>query len=305
MRTPIPTSARTRARRVRVDAYAKVNLGLRVRGRRPDGYHEIDTVLQSVDLYDTLELIPRPDPDGGIALNVRVERAEEAFSLDVPPEANLAVRAAELLRERVGLPQGQGVTIELRKRIPVGAGLGGGSSDAAAVLAGLNALFALELPQHELMALGAALGSDVPFFLRGGRCRARGRGERVEPLPLPLSRHEEREVYALLVPPFTLRTRDVYEAFDELRPGTPDSPYLNDLEGAALALRPELHRYRGFLLKRGVPFGLSGSGPTYFAVLEDERRARALAQEALKELPGVRAFVCRPTRTGHRVLLAT
>jgi len=295
MRTPIPTSARTRARRVRVDAYAKVNLGLRVRETRPDGYHEVDTVLQSVDLHDTLELSPCPDPGGGIALKVRVE---DSGGLDIPPEENLAVRAAELLRERVGLPRGQGVTIELRKRIPVGAGLGGGSSDAAAVLAGLNALFALGLSRKELVELGAALGSDVPFFLWGGRGRARGRAR-------PLGSHEEREVYALFVPPFTLRTRDVYKAFDELRPGTPDSPYPNDLEGAALALRPELRRYREFLARRDVPFGLSGSGPTYFAVLKDEQGARALAHEAVEELPGVRAFVCRPTRTGHRVLLVT
>jgi len=150
-----------------------VNLGLRVRETRPDGYHEVDTVLQSVDLHDTLELSPCPDPGGGIALKVRVE---DSGGLDIPPEENLAVRAAELLRERVGLPRGQGVTIELRKRIPVGAGLGGGSSDAAAVLAGLNALFALGLSRKELVELGAALGSDVPFFLWGGRGRARGRG---------------------------------------------------------------------------------------------------------------------------------
>ncbi len=274
-------------RTLQIEAYAKINLGLRVLSKRPDGYHEIDTVLQSVDLCDLLTLWARPD--GKVVLEMEPE-------LGIPPEANLAYRAAQSLKGRAGLAQG--VRIRIEKRVPAGAGLGGGSSDAAAVLAGLNALFALGLSVHELMALGAGLGSDVPFFLLGGRCRARGRGERLEKLP---DAAVEREMYVLLVPPFALGAREVYQTFDQLHPSQAlSSPYPNDLEAAALALRPELKIYRRFLQQQGVPFGMSGSGPTYFAVLPSEAQAQALAERAKRELPtGTQAFVCRSTRVGY------
>ncbi len=283
MRTP------TSAPALRLRAYAKINRGLRVLRRRPDGYHEIDTVMQSVDLYDTLTLQPRGDeeisltmsPDGGI-----------------PPEENLALRAARLLRERVGLPRG--VHIVLEKRIPVGAGLGGGSSDAAAVLQGLNALFELGLERRALRDLASELGSDVPFFLVGGRCRARGRGERLQPLSVPEA--ERRQIYVLLVPPFSLRAQEVYQAWDRGIPRAPASPYPNDLEGAALALRPELAVYREFLVEAGSPFGLSGSGPAYFAVAPEEEAVR-LAEGAKRELPrGTQVFLCRGTAVGAEIV---
>ena len=278
-------------RTLQIEAYAKINLGLRVLSKRPDGYHEIDTVLQSIDLCDLITLAPQQD--GEISLTMMPD-------LDIPAEQNLALQAAQLLRKQVGLPMG--VHVHIDKRIPVSAGLGGGSSDAAAVLAGLNELFALGLSVHELMALGAELGSDVPFFLLGGRCRARGRGERLEKLPDALI---EQEIYVLLVPPFALSTHEVYRTFDQLHPPQMlNSPYPNDLEVAALALRPNLKIYREFLKQQGVSFGMSGSGPTYFAVLTDELQARALAERAKQELPAdTQALVCRPTRVGYALAL--
>lgn len=286
MRTP--TSVRPRALRLR--AYAKINLGLRVLKKRPDGYHEIDTVMQTVDLCDSLTLEPR---DGeGITLEMKPD-------LGIPLEENLALRAARLLQERVGLPQG--VHITLKKEIPAGAGLGGGSSDAAAVLQGLNALFELGLELKALLELASGLGSDVSFFLMGGRCRAWGRGERLKRSPVP--EEEQGYVYVLLVPPFPLSTREVYEAWDGDHLETPASPYPNDLESAALMLRPELAVYREFLVETGWPFGLSGSGPTYFAVISDEEKAVQLTKEAERALPReTQVFLCRGTSVGVEVV---
>ncbi|MCJ7822857.1 MAG: 4-(cytidine 5'-diphospho)-2-C-methyl-D-erythritol kinase, partial [Armatimonadetes bacterium] len=155
-----------------VSASAKVNLCLRVLGRRSDGYHEVQTVLHTVGIWDTLRLSPLPG-ERRIALTVNVP--------EVPAdESNLCWRAAHLLAERAGTPHG--VRIDLEKCIPAGAGMGGGSSDAAATLAGLSRMWELDLDPAELEGIGAELGADVPFFLRGGCCLARGRGEKLEDL---------------------------------------------------------------------------------------------------------------------------
>lgn len=277
------------AKALNIRAYAKVNLELQVLGKRADGYHEIDTVLQSVDLADLIMLKPHSH---------REITLEMTPDLGIPPDENLALRAAR--REGAGLSIGAHILID--KRIPAGAGLGGGSSDAAAVLVGLNALFGLGLRTGELSALAAELGSDVPFFLMGGRCRARGRGERLEKIHIPDA--ELSNIYVLFVPPFSLSAREVFEAFDRLQPKPLDSPYPNDLEGAALALRPELRAYREFLA--GVPFGLSGSGPTYFAVTTDEGEAASLLKLAERELlEGTRGLLCRSATTGSDVVLHT
>jgi 4-diphosphocytidyl-2-C-methyl-D-erythritol kinase len=281
---------RTLTQTLSIRAYAKVNLGLRVVGRRPDGYHEIDTVLQSIDLCDHITLAPRRD--GEISLKTTPD-------FGIPPDENLALRAARLLNERVGLPMG--VRILLDKEIPVGAGLGGGSSDAAAVLRGLNRLFGLGLDAEALMELGAELGSDVPFFLMGGCCRARGRGERLE--KLSVSDAELNNIYVLFVPPFSLSAREVYGAFERLRPQALDSPYPNDLEGAALALRPELRPYREFLKSAGAPFGMSGSGPTYFAVVDSETEAAEILRRAERGLcEETRRLLCRSVTAGSDVV---
>ena len=150
-------------------AFAKLNLTLEVLGRRGDGYHEVRTILQTVDLADQLEIRPYP--------SLRVECDDPALN----GEANLAWRAAKALaRSRSIQPR---ASIFIQKRIPVGMGLGGGSSDAAAALIALNQLWGLSLGAEELAQVAAELGSDVPFFLWGGTALAEGRGERVKPLP--------------------------------------------------------------------------------------------------------------------------
>ena len=169
---------------MRLRAPAKINLSLEVLGRRPDGYHEVRSVLQAVDLADWVEI----EEADALTLHVEPEGA-------APAEENLVLNAAQLLRGATGATRGAAIT--LRKQIPVAAGLGGGSSDAAAALLGLGRLWALDLDQAQLGALAARLGSDVPFFLGGATALASGRGEQLEELPAPVER------FAVIVTPTT------------------------------------------------------------------------------------------------------
>ncbi|GBC76376.1 4-diphosphocytidyl-2-C-methyl-D-erythritol kinase [bacterium HR07] len=279
-----------------VRACAKINLGLRVLGRRPDGYHEIETFFQSVDLHDTLtlEFIERPE----IQLEVVSPWA-------LPPgRENLVYRAAELVLAHAGLRAG--VRILLKKRIPVGAGLGGGSSDAAATLVGLRELFQLRLSDTELHRLALNLGSDVPYFLMGGLCRGRGRGEILEKIPSLLCGHS----FVLVKPSCSLSTEAVYREYDKLLEHGWQPPAVqlwagidcaNDLEEAAMRLCPQLRELRCILrdLKPDL-WGMSGSGPTYYAMWPEpahtEIAASALAQQ------GYTVFFVRPTSTGYELV---
>ena len=162
-------------------AYAKLNLTLEVIRKRADGYHDLATILQTVDLHDTLEF---SEGDG-----IEFECSDASIGGD----DNLVVRSAELLRKIAG--DGRGVRISLRKRIPVAAGLGGGSADAAATLRGLNRLWELGLAESELVEIGAEIGSDVPFLVSGGTALASGRGEILERLPTP-----EHEWFVVVTP---------------------------------------------------------------------------------------------------------
>src|SRR3954452_13473605 len=179
---------------VRVWAPAKVNLHLEVLGRRPDGYHELATLMVAVSLQDTLEF--RDDPSGAVRLS------GDQPDLAAGPD-NLVCRAAELVRRRAG--HAGGVSVTLRKRIPLAAGLAGGSSDAAATLAGLNRLWRLGRSNAELARLGAEIGSDVAFFFATPAAWCTGRGEVVTPVSLGEPLH-----LVLVCPPVGLSTADVY-----------------------------------------------------------------------------------------------
>lgn len=266
-----------------LEAFGKVNRSLVVLGRRPDGYHEIDTLFQTIDLSDWI----RFEEDERLTLSID----QGTLPSD---ESNLVLRAARALSGRVG--GNRGARLYLSKRIPVGAGLGGGSADAAATLLGLNALWRLEKTVGELCAIGATIGSDVPFFLFGGLARGTGRGDRIEPLP---DRPEESLV--LLLPSFGMATPEVYRALDAAPAPDPvppraDSlamPDRNDLETAAERLRPELSPLRSALLAEGaVSARLSGSGSTVFGVFRSQPEARAAAA-ALDGRGGVRALLTR------------
>ena len=195
------------------EAPAKINRELRVGALRRDGYHELLSRLVSIDLADTLEVAPA---DGALELVCE--------GIPVPcDESNLVVRAARALAERLGRPAD--VRIRLEKRIPVGAGLGGGSSDAATTLLLLSRLWSSRLEPGELTEIAASLGSDVPFFLVGGEAEVSGRGERVRPLA------DSPTVELLLaVPPFSIATARIYAAFDRSTPDLADRRLPNSLD---------------------------------------------------------------------------
>lgn len=268
-------------------ACAKLNIGLRVAGLRGDGYHEIDSVFQTIDLADRLTLAPRDAPGPQVTT---------VPDLGIDPSENLVLRAIALLDDHVD--QGTGLSVRIDKRIPMGAGLGGGSSDAAATLVALNRLWELGLSRDELRPYARRLGCDVPFFLHGGRCRVGGRGDRIE--PMDDGNPGINEAYVLLVPPWPLATSEVYRTFDQLRSSSlVSSPYANDLEAAALQLEPRLRSYRDWLRAADVAFGLSGSGPVYFAVASSVAEATNMAAAAGRDLNGD-ALVCLPTTSGQQ-----
>src|SRR5262245_11501410 len=265
------------ARRLVLLAAAKVNLALEVLGKRADGYHEIATVLQAVDLFDRIVL------EAADTLSLHTDDP------DLPAdEGNLVMRAARLLQKAAGIESG--ARIRLQKRIPVAAGLGGGSSDAAATLWGLNRLWKLRWPTARLQELAVELGMDVPFFLGAGRAVARGRGEQLATLP-------GGGGYALVLvnPRVPLSTRDVYERvpagwraeptgterlIEALRTRNVSrvaAALTNNLERVAEPVLPVIGRMKAALLAAGALGAImSGSGPTVFGIARSLDHARQI-----------------------------
>jgi 4-diphosphocytidyl-2-C-methyl-D-erythritol kinase len=276
-------------------SYAKFNLYLAVLGRRPDGYHEIDSVLQSVSLADRLTFTPLEDP--------RLELHCDAPG--IPTGAgNLIVRALERLRSRGGVRAGMRVVLE--KRIPAMAGLGGGSSNAACALAAGNLVWSTGLPEEAL----AELGSDVPFFLRGGAQRCRGRGERLDPLtPIPASDwilvkppwgHATRDVYALTAKELTGERPDVRIMLESIAkrdlPGIVGLGF-NDLEGPAREITPQADDLRRRLAAAGLQgVRQAGSGSAWVGWCPDPVAARRVRSEGRRR--GWAVYRVRPTERG-------
>lgn len=275
---------------VTVFAPAKLNLFLKVLGKRVDGYHELETLMVSVSRYDTLVLTD--EPDGRLWLTCHDGRPSNrpAATRDPLPSGpdNLVFRAAQLLKSATGVPCG--ARIELVKRIPLAAGLAGGSSDAAATLWGLNRLWRLGLSAADLAALAARLGSDVPFFLAPNSAAiCRGRGEIVEPLPLPA-----RLWFVIARPPTGLSTAEVYrhcrpsteacsagELAARLRSGRLKSAaglFHNALQEPAERLDASVTRLkRAFARQPFAGHSMSGSGTSYFGLCRSRRQAVHLA----------------------------
>lgn len=282
-----------------VAAPAKLNLFLEVLGRRPDGYHELNTLMAAVDLFDTLEL--RPAADGAIRLTC------DPPGLPTGPD-NLVYKAADRLRQRVGRPV-LGAAIRLTKRIPAQAGLGGGSSDAAATIVGLNRVWDLNLPKEALAEVAAAVGSDVAFFLDLPAAWCTGRGEVVTPEPAG------RPLDAVLVcPPVGLATADVFRRLSvppsptdgtaaraAFRAGDPVAlgrALFNRLQGPAFELAPLVKTVYSRLASLN-PAGclMSGSGSAVFAVCRDRadslRVAAAFRAATPQSEPESRVHVVR------------
>ena len=300
---------------MRVPAPAKINLHLRVGPRQPDGFHPLLTWMTTIGLFDTLTLVRRRSDPAAASRS----GSHRWFSLScsdpgLPTDgSNLVTRAARALADALsqvgeGLtgPQRDEASAFLIKRIPRGAGLGGGSSDAAAALIGLNRLWELNAPLERLRIIAAELGSDVPFFLHGPSCVCSGRGERVREIDPPGVKW-----VTLVTPGFEIATADVYRRFDEMGLGSEEAvlappnwsawtkcsakelmPQLtNDLEPAAFSLRPQLGELRAKLERElSHVVRMSGSGSSLFVLCDDADEAKSQVLK-VKEQLGVGAMV--------------
>jgi len=259
-----------------IRSFAKINLALAVLGRRPDGYHNIETVFQAIDLADELEF----HPSGEISLT-----CEELP--DVSEKDNSVWKAALALAELTG--EQRGVAITLRKKIPSGAGLGGGSGNAASALLGLRRFWNLDVSDADLYAVASELGSDVPFFLMGGAALGKGRGEILTALP-----DFQPEHIVVVYPGISVSTASAYRALNLGLTSVDSDPRIqsflglaengnswragvfNDFETAILPAHPEIAEAKSFLEKRGaISTLLSGSGSSVFGFFLNEESARA------------------------------
>jgi len=281
---------------MQIAAPAKINLHLRVGRRRADGFHPLLSWMVGIGLFDNLSLTKKPAESG-----VTLTCDDPSLPCD---ERNLAMRAALELRRR--LPADcPGVSIHLEKRIPAGGGLGGGSSDAATTLLGLNQLWNAKLTIEQLSEIAGKLGSDVPFFLFGSSSVCKGRGEAVRPIGVPASKW-----VTLVLPPIGMPTGDVYSRFDSMNLGNdqaieqePDWKhwltlgstallplFVNDLEVPAFSLRPDLADLRSSIEKTlSRPVRMSGSGSSLFTLFDEQLDATAAAQ-VVSDRHGVRTL---------------
>jgi len=292
--------------RISVRSTAKLNLFLEVLGKRPDGYHEIETVMQEVALFDRLELERIPGESRGTI----------EFSCNVPglapPGANLVERAAALFAKEHPIPSG--VRICLTKSTPAGTGMGAGSANAAATLAALNELFQTRIHNQALESLASNIGSDCAFFVIGGAAIARGRGEILEPIPLP------QRWFLIAIPRISVPTGAVYAALAARLPepsgirtipraalASPSAALcanalFNRLEQAAYSLHPQLPRLADAIERSAAtPVRLTGSGGALFAVFDDARSAQAAAERAFCDVsdPALDRFLVASSIHSH------
>lgn len=262
-------------------APAKINLFLHVTGRRADGYHQLQTVFCLLDFHDTLHL--RSTADGNIS---RIDGNPL-----VAAEHDLSVRAARLLQQHTGCRQG--VAIRVEKRIPLGGGLGGGSSDAASILLALNRLWQLRLSRAELQKLALTLGADVPFFIFGQNAWADGVGEQLQPIAL------EPRYYLVITPDLHVSTAEIFASGELTRNTIPTTiaafsgnensgqPFCNDLEAVVCARHPVIAHCMAWL-SQFSPARMSGSGASIFAGFASAHAARSALAQLPPEMNGTR-----------------
>ena len=278
---------------VRVPAYAKVNLRLDVLGRRADGYHELRTIFQAISLHDILVLEKMREPGVDLRIAGNSQLAGE------PGKDNLVYRALDELGREIGMQHG--VRASLTKRIPVGRGLGGGSSDAAAALVGLLRLTGKRIAAARLLEIASGLGADVPFFLHGGRALGIGRGTEIYPLP----DEPRREVLVISPHEIAVPTKDAYQWLSEELTNSEDPSKLmrfcalcwspqggalsNDFEAAVFPRYPRLGEIKRELLRQGAAeASLAGSGSAVFGVYQHPAKAR----RAARAFPKDQVFLC-------------
>lgn len=280
--------------RITINAMAKVNLGLDVLRRREDGYHEVNMVMQTVKLYDTLVLEAKEEE--GITVRVDVG--------DIPTdENNLIARAARILYQHY--PITKGVEITLTKRIPIAAGMAGGSTDAAATLVGMNHLFELGLSEERLKELGVRIGADVPYCIQGGTVLSQGIGEKLTALP------KAPDCFLVIAKPdLFISTKEVYEKLDAAAltwhpniDAMVESIKQQDLTEIAANMGnvletvtereyPIISQLKQLLKEEGALNALmSGSGPTVFGIFSDEQKARKALEEVRRQKLALQSFV--------------
>ena len=274
---------------LRLIAPAKINWTLEALRIRPDGYHEIRSILQTIALHDSVTLTDADD------ISLEIEGAP--VLAEAPPETNLAYRAAAVMRERMG--RRPGVRIRLEKRIPVAAGLGGGSSDAAAVLRGLNELWSARQTESNLAELAGEIGSDPPFFVVGGTAAVSGRGEAVEPLPDALAsdiilaiprEHHRGEKTAAMFGALTPASFTEGEASDGVREVVLSGRMITDgvlenvFERVTRELQPATELAMDALRTQGYAPHLAGAGPSFFLLYAGGADVADLLADRIREL---------------------
>lgn len=266
---------------------AKINLGLFILGKRPDGYHDLETLFQMISLYDTVELE---------SLKSTIELVCDNPNVPID-ESNLMIRAARLLQEAAPGKTGLGCRMVLTKKIPMGAGLAGGSGNAAGVLMGLNRLWDLKLKSDALSAIAARLGSDIPFFLSAPSALGQGRGERLTPLPSPKKFHvivvfprvsmATAEVYQALKLDLTKNSKNINilrEFFSQSKIASLGAHLHNDLEPVVIKRLPVIASIKQKLDSLNADGTLlSGSGSAVFGIFEDSRKAQEAYARCCKE----------------------
>lgn len=261
-----------------IGAPAKINLFLEVLGKRPDGYHSINSLFQTVSLFDRLTVTKSPSARAGIQIELSPDST--IIGLELGPE-NLIAKAYRAVLK--AYPNLGGASVALEKNIPMAAGLGGGSSDAAATIVALDTLFQLDIPQNLMAQIGLSVGSDVPFFFSGGQALVTGRGETCTPTTYPT------DYWVVLVkPPVAVSTAEAYQRLSEHGLTNPKPPFMlgsceavdellvalartgNDFEKTHLQFFPQLVRIKDELLRCGaVLVRMSGSGPTMFGLFRN------------------------------------
>ena len=248
-----------------LQAPAKLNLFLHITGQRDDGYHTLQTVFQLIDFYDTLEFFQATDK------NIVIES-----SVDIRPSQNIIVRAAHALQKAANIQEG--IKIHLQKRLPICGGLGGGSSDAAATLLGLNTLWRLNFSVKQLANIGVKLGADIPVFVHAHSAFAEGVGEQLTPLDLP------SQNYLLVIPPIHVTTKEIFAHPDLPRTTKPikltDYHFgfgRNDCETLVRKLYPDIDRAFELLEQFGQP-RLSGTGSTVYLATADKAKAEEISK---------------------------
>lgn len=284
-------------KQIKLKAYAKINLGLDVLRRREDGYHEVRMIMQTVRLFDQITMTKTRKNDIHLETNLRFLPTDER---------NLAYRAVKMMKEEFEIPEG--VRIELNKKIPVCAGMAGGSTDAAAALVGMNRLFQLKLSEQQLMEYGVKLGADVPYCIMRGTALSEGIGEklsRVSPMP---------DCYILIAKPnINVSTKYVYEnlnlpeleshpdidlllrAIEEKDLATLSANLGNVLETVTIDRYPVIQKIKETMLAKGALGSLmSGSGPTVFGIFDSEATVREAYKEVRKIQAVRQAYVTEP-----------